>query len=308
MAGVAIKPTARAEVPPVHREARARLNAALKPDPDLKRVGPDTSILFALIPLLLLPFAGAAVLALHPPLWPADTADWRQWLDPVCFAAAGLAVAGLFGWGCLRVVGRFAASRPETPQSAIREFYRAAQSHPARLQLLVRPQENPESPRPVFHWLVAGAVPSLREPKAVTKYWHGLLRGNPAVVRRIKILDLGLNTPRADVAVAALTLRVRSIRRARSQLAWLPALALAALPFALGPEFVRTAGAPFWAVVLGCWVVALGLHWLAFKAGGALAEARTIEVRKVLVRAGHNWRLLHGEWQAAAEEDLSWLE
>lgn len=307
MAGVAIKPTVHAEAPAAHREAKARLQAALKPDPNLRRVGPDRTILLALAPLTLLPFAGAVLLAMHPPLWPAATGDWQQWLDPACFGAAALAIAGLFGWGCLRVVGQFATSRPDTPEAAIREFYRAAQRHPARLPLLARPQESPESPRPVFHWLVAGAVPSLREPKAVTKYWLGLLRGNPAVVRLIRVLDLGVSTPRADVAVAALTLRVRSIRRARAQVAWLPALALAIAPFAAGPEFVRTTGAPFWAAVAACWLVAPGLYWLMFKAFGALAESREVELRKILVRSGHNWRLLHGEWQAEAETDLSWL-
>lgn len=308
MAGVAIKPTARAEVPPVHREARARLNAALKPDPDLKRIGPDRRILFGLLPLMLLPFAGAVLLALHPPVMPADTTDWRQWLDPACFGAAALAIAGLFGWGCLRVVGRFTASRPDTPKTALLEFYRAAQQHPARLAQLARPQENPESPRPVFHWLTAGAAPALREARAFPRYWLALLRGNPAIWRRIRLLDIDMSSPRGDVAVAAITLRVRSIRRARAQFAWLPALAVAALPFVAGPDWVRAAGAPFWATVVGGWLVALGMYWLVFKASGAVAESRVVELRKVLVRAGYNWRLLHGEWQAAAEEDLAWLE
>jgi len=308
MAGVAIKPTARADVPAAHREARARLAAALKPDPNLKRIGPDRRALFGLLPLVLLPFAGAALLALHPPSWPETGADWHGWLDPACFAAAALIVAGLFAWGCLRLVGRFAGSRPDTPESALREFYRAAQQHPARLAQLARPQENPESPRPVFNWLTAGAVPSLRDAKSFPKYWHALLRGNPALARTLKVLDLDINSPRGDVAVAGMTLRVRTIRRARAQVAWLPALLLAAVPFALGPDWVRTAGAPFWAAVLGCWVLAVGLYWLVFKLGGAVAETRVIELRKLLVRAGYNWRLLHGEWEAQAETDLSWLD
>lgn len=71
---------------------------------------------------------------------------------------------------------------------------------------------------------------------------------------------------------------------------------------------MRTAGAPFWAVVLGCIALGLCLRWLVFKVGGGLAESRDVELRKVLTRSGYNWRLLHGEWQAEAEEDLSWLD
>ncbi len=310
MAGVAIKPAARAEVAPHHRAAKARLAAALKPDPNLQRIGPDRRILFALFPLCLLPFAAAALLALHPPLWPADVhaATWRDWLDPVCFALVGLAIITLFSWRCLHVVGLFASSRPDTPQAALQAFYHAARHHPARLALLARAQENPESPRPVYHWLTAGAVPSLREPKSFARYWQALLRGNPTLQRHVKLIDLGVHSPRADVAVGEVTLRVRSIRRARAQLAMLPALLLAALPFVLGPAWVRQQEVPFWGAVVACWVSALGLHWAMFRAFGALAETRLVELRKVLFRAGYNWRLLHGEWEAEAETDLSWLD
>lgn len=310
MAGVAIQPTARAEVPPYQRAARARLAAALKPDPDFKRIGPDRRILFALLPLCVLPFAAAALLALHPPVWPAEpqTAGWRQWVDPACFAAVAVAIMAAFTWACLRVAGQFAASRPDTPEAAIRAFYHAARHHPARLALLARAQENPESPRPVYHWLTAGAVPSLREPKSFAKYWHALLRGNPALQRHLKLLDVGVHSPRADVAVAEVTLRVRAVRRARAQLAWLAPLLLSALPFVLGPVWVAGQGVPFWGAVVACWVGALGLHWALFRALGALAETRVVELRKVLFRAGYNWRLLHGEWEAQAETDLSWLD
>ncbi|MBE7490712.1 MAG: hypothetical protein HS108_02955 [Planctomycetes bacterium] len=308
MADTALVPAARASASAPHREARDLLRSALKPDPDLLRVGPDRRILWRLVPLVLVPFAGAAVLALHPPLWPQDPDDSRQWVDPVCFGAAALGVAVLFAWGCLRVVGRYAASRPDNPRDALIEFYRAAQHHPTRLALLALAQPRPESPRPVFHWLLAGAVPALDHGRAFTRYWLALLRGNPAVTRRLRVLDLGVTIVRPDVAVAGLTLRVRSLRRARAIAAWVPALGVALAPFALGPEWVRAAGAPFWAAVWGCLALAAATLVLAWHLGGVRAESRDVPLRKVLVRNGRNWRLLFGQFEAAAEADLSWLE
>lgn len=290
------------------RMAAARLSAALKPDASRARVGPDGRMLFWLFPLMLLPFAAAGLLALHVPDKPTDLADWRQWLDPVGFGVAVLTVVVGFLWLVLRVTGRFQASRPDSPEAALMEFYRAAQRNPARLGALACLHDRPEPPRPVFHWLTAAAAPVIDSGKAVTRYWNVLLRGNPAVVRTIKVRALAITSPKGDVALARCALRVRSIRRVRARAALIPAFALAVTPFAIGYDRISQAGVHFWPVALGVVALAPGVWWLVRWLGRAVAETRDVLLQKLLVRSAHNWRVLYAEWEAEAETNLDWLK
>lgn len=300
--------TARDAVPARERDALARLNAALKPDASSVRVGPDGRILLAFFPVLLLPFVAAGLFALHVPASPADLADWRQWLDPGAFALTVLVAVVGFLWLMLRIADRFQASRPDSAEHAIFEFYRAAQHNPARLGGLACLHDRPETPRPVFHWLTAAAAPPIDSAKAVTRYWNMLLRGNPEVVRKVKLRALAVTTPRGDVALARCALRVRSIRRIRARAALIPAFALAVTPFAIGYQRIADAGFHFWPVALGALLLAPGVWWLVRKLGHAVVETRDVVLQKLLVRSGYNWRLLYAEWEADAETDLGWLK
>lgn len=307
MAGLATKPAPAAVTPQRERDARARLSAALKPDPNLRRIGADSRILYGFVPLLLLPFAGAALMALHVPRIPAIGEDWRAWIEPGGFAVAGLCVAGAFFWLMQRVITRWNASRPDSPEAAIFEFYRAAQRNPSRLAAVTCLYGKPETPRPVFSWMTAAAAPVIDSPKAMIKYWNILLRGNPAVARRVKLRALAITHPRGDVAVARAALRVRAIRRVRARAALIPAFALAVTPFAIGSDRIVTVGAPFWPVALAAIALALCVWWLVRWLGGAVAETRDVVLTKVIVRASYNWRMLCPEWEADAETDLAWL-
>jgi len=294
-------------VPAADRLAAARLTAALRPDPDRARVGPDPRILLSLFPLLLVPFPVAALLAVHAPAWPVDAVDWRQWLDPGAFALAALVFAGWFVWQFMRVAGRYAASRPDSPEAASFEFFRAAQRNPGRLGELCSLHARPEAGRPVHHWLTAAAAPLIDSTKAMARYWNALLRGNPEILRTIKLRALAITTPRGDVAQARCALRVRSVRRVRAQAAWIPAVAVAVAPFALGPTPIAEAGLYFWPVALGALILAPAAWWLTRKALGAVAETRDIVVQKLLVRSSYNWRVLYAEWEADAEASLGWM-
>jgi hypothetical protein len=134
-----------------------------------------------------------------------------------------------------------------------------------------------------------------------------LLRGNPAVVRTIKVRALAITSPKGDVALARCALRVRSIRRVRARAALIPAFALAVTPFAIGYERINQAGFHFWPVALGAVALAPGVWWLVRWLGRSVAETRDVLLQKLLVRSAYNWRMLYAEWEAEAETNLDWL-
>ncbi|MBK8206586.1 MAG: hypothetical protein IPK87_07270 [Planctomycetes bacterium] len=294
-----------------HREAKARLHAAMAPDLSVKRVGRDGRILFGIVPLLLVPFGAAALLAVFQPVWPGDVSDWRGWIDPGAWALVGVAAALAFYIGVSRVMSRWANSAPDSPEKAIHEFYRAAtrrRLRSRRLGALVRGFDHPAPPvRPVFNWLTAAAVPKLDSAKTLARYWRALLRGNPAVTHLVTVGDLQSESPLADVALARVTLRIAVRRKFAFYAALAAGVLVAAAPFVVGAERLRDLGAPFWGVVVSAAGLGAGLAWLIARLNKAHIDRREVTVHKLLVRHGHNWRLVSGEWESIDEADLEWL-
>ncbi|MBX3461101.1 MAG: hypothetical protein KF696_14235 [Planctomycetes bacterium] len=294
-----------------HRDAKARLQAALAPDLTLKRTGRDHRILLGLAPISLLPFAGAAVLAMLPPAWPADTGDWRQWIDPAGATVFALVVAAVFARGLWRVMNQWDNSAPDTPEAAMREFYRAAmQRRPRarRLAGLLRGFDTPgPPPKPVLNWMTAAAIPKLDSAKAVARYWRALLRGNGAVVHRARIIELVAESPMPDVGLGRVRFETSVVRRVPAFVAVLAGTMVAAAPFIAGPQRLAALGVPFWGAVASAVALGAGLAWLLRKLNRTVLDRREIEVHKLLVRAGHNWRVISGEWETSDEADLEWL-
>lgn len=294
-----------------HREAKARLHAAMAPDMSVKRVGRDSRILLGTFPLLLVPFGAAALLAVFQPVWPGDFADWRGWIDPGAWALVGVAAALAFYTSVSRVMSRWANSAPDSPEKAIHEFYRAAtrrRPRSRRLGALVRGFDHPAPPvRPVFNWLTAAAVPKLDSARTLARYWRALLRGNPAVTHMVSVSDLRTESPLADVALARVTLRIAVRRKMAFSAALVAGVLVAVVPFAVGAERLRELGAPFWGVVVSAAGLGAGLAWLIARLNKSHVDRREVTVHKLLVRHGHNWRLVSGEWESSDEADLEWL-
>lgn len=292
---------------PVHR-----LRAALKPDLNFKRVKRDNRILLKLLPLIALPFAGAALLAMHPPHWPAPGAEPVAWLDALFFGVAGLTIVAAFIVGANRVLKQWAESVPESPETALREFYRQALSgHPStrRLGLLLAGFDVP-GPRvqPVFHWLAASAVPELDSPRAVARYWRALVRGNREVARGFRVTGLTLEQPVADVALATVQMHATVTRRIPAMIALLVGVAIALAPFFAGAQLVERSGVSFWTAVAAASALGIAVGWLLRVALRAVAERRDVAVHKLLVRQAQDWRLLSGEWESQDEADIAWLD
>lgn len=283
----------------------------MAPDLALRRVGRDSRILIGALPLILVPFGAATLLAVFQPIWPADFSDWRAWVDPGAWALAGVVAALAFYSGLSRVMNRWAASAPDSPENAIHDFYRAAtvrRPRSRRLGALVRGFDLPGPPvRPVFNWLTAAAVPKLDSAKTLARYWRALLRGNPAVIHMVKVSDLKSESPLADVALARVTLRIAVRRKAAFYMALAAGALVAVLPFIVGAERLRDWDTPFWGVVVSAVGLGTGLAWLIAKMNKAHVDRREVTVHKLLVRHGHNWRLVSGEWESSDEADLEWL-
>lgn len=294
-----------------YREPKARLEAALAPDLMLKRVGRDHSILLQLFPVLLLPFAGAVVLAVLPPSWPADIADWRQWIDAAGAGLFALLLVVLFSRGVWSVMNQWDNSAPDTPEAALREFYRAAmvrRPSARRLAGLLRgfDRQGPQV-RPVLNWMTAAAIPKLDSARSVARYWRALLRGNPAVGHEARILELCAESPMPDVGLARVKFQTRVVRRISAFMSVLIGLLIAAAPFVAGPARLAEFHVPFWGAVVGAAALGAGSAWLARKLNRTVLDRREVEIHKLLVRTGHNWRLLSGEWESSDEADLEWL-
>jgi len=284
-----------------------RLRAALKPDLNFKRVKRDNGILLRLLPVIALPFAGAALLAMHPPQWPAPGAEPVAWLDVLFFCIAGLTIVG-----ANRVLKSWAESVPESPEAALREFYREVLSgkpSARRLDSLLAGFEL-AGPRvqPVFHWLAASAVPALDSPRSVAKYWRALVRGNKDVTRRFRITGLALEQPVADVALATVQMHATVTRRIPAFIATFMGVAIAVAPFFAGMARIERFGVSFWTAVAAAGALGLAIGWLLRKALHAGAESRDVAVHKLLVRQAHDWRLLSGEWESQDEADIAWLD
>lgn len=289
-----------------------RLRAALKPDLNFKRVKRDNGILLRLLPVIALPFAGAALLAVHPPQWPAPGAEPVAWLDVLFFCVAGLTIVGAFIVGANRVLKSWAESVPESPEAALREFYRETLSgRPStrRLATLLARFDTP-GPRvqPVYHWLAASAVPELDSPRMVAKYWRALVRGNKDVTRRFRITGLALEQPVADVALATVQMHATVTRKIPSFIATFVGVAIAVAPFFAGMARIERFGVSFWTAVAAACALGLSVGWLLRKVLHAGAESRDVAVHKLMVRQAHDWRLLSGEWESQDEADTAWLD
>lgn len=294
-----------------YREPKARLEAALAPDLMLKRVGRDHRILLQLLPILLLPFAGTALLVVMPPTWSANLSDWRHWIDPVGAGLFALLVVVLFARGVWRVMNQWDNSAPDTPEAALREFYRVVmvrRPSARRLGGLLRGLDRPgPQVRPVLNWMTAAAIPKLDSARSVARYWRALLRGNPAVRHEARIAELSAESPMPDVGLARVKFQTRVVRRASALLAALIGLLIAAAPFAAGPDWLAGFNVPFWGAVTGAAAIGAAATWLARKLNRTVLDRREVEVHKLLVRTGHNWRLVSGEWESADEGDLEWM-
>ncbi|MCA8916792.1 MAG: hypothetical protein KDB90_15470 [Planctomycetes bacterium] len=284
----------------------------MKPDTRLTRVKRRHRILLRLVPVVLLPFAGAALLAMHPPHIPAAGAQQVEWLDLLFFCIAAFTIIGAFVLGAWRVMKAWEGSAPESPGTALREFYREATSgrpNTRRLAALLCNFDVP-GPRlqPVFHWMTATAVAALDSPRSVAKYWRALVRGNKEVVRRLTITGMEIEMPLADVAVATVRMRATVVRRIPAAIAAVVGCAIAVSPFIAGVALVERYGISFWTAVAAASALGIAIGWLLRKALRAVAERREVAVRKILVRSMRNWRLLSGEWETQDEADTSWLD
>lgn len=304
-------PPKRTVVADPYREARARLKAALKPDVAYRRVGRDHRILARLILLIPLPVAAAALMALQLPAWPADVADWRAWVDPAAFALVGLVVAGVFARMVSRTIRAWESSAPDSPEAALREFYRAGSGRKPRarrLARLVTGFEAPQpAPRPVLNWMTATAFDRIDSPKMLARYWHALLRGNPPVVRRAVVREVRVESPKADVALARVTLRAHAVRRLPAGLSALVGVLIAAAPLVAGPERLSALEIPFWGAIVAAAGLGVAVALVLRKLNKTIIQRQEVVVYKILVRSAQNWRLLSGEWESADEADASWL-
>jgi hypothetical protein len=289
-----------------------RLKAALKPDPNGKRVARDNSILLKLLPVIALPFAGAILLAMHLPTIPEAGAQPVAWLDALFFGVAAFTIAAAFALATHRVLKAWDSSVPNSPNAAVHEFYRMALSgRPSgkRMGMLLSGFEVP-APRvqPVFHWLSAGAIPNLDSAREVVKYWRALVRGNREVVRRIHITSIELEQPVADVEIATVRLHATIVRRVPAAIAASVGCAIAVAPFFAGVERVERFGISFWTAVAAGSALGFAIGWLLRKALRAVAERRDVGVRKILVRQSHNWQFMSGECESQDEADTGWLD
>lgn len=309
-----MNPTARSNgrrVAPVN-PALTRLKAAMKPDVNLHRLKRDNRILFHLWLPLLLPFAGAVLLVMHVPELPAAGAHWQAWLDPAFFAFAALVIVGAFVIAVNRVLSEWDHSNPDSPESAVREFYRiASMSRPRakRLGGLVRHTDEPQ-PRiqPVFSWLTAAAFQSLQAPREIARYWRALLRGNRELLRRVRIRGIEVEYPAGDVAVATINMRVTVVRRLQSALSMLIGAMIAAAPFIIGVERVEQIGISFWTAAVAASALGYSVGWALMKLSHAVVESRVVTLNKLLVRSAYNWRLVSPEWESEDEANLAWLD
>ncbi|MCB9894859.1 MAG: hypothetical protein H6839_10440 [Planctomycetes bacterium] len=297
---------------PISITGVTRLRAAMKPDTSLKRVARYNRILLRLLPVMVLPFAGAVLLAMHPPRVPEPGAQAVKWLDVFFFGVAGVTIVAAFIYATWRVMKAWEDSAPESPGRAIKEFYReAAGGRPSarRLGALLATFEVP-GPRvqPVFHWMTAAAFPALDSPKTVAKYWRALIRGNREVTRQLKITGIEIEQPIADVAIATVHMQATVTRRVQAMIAALVGCLIAIAPFFLGAERVEQFGISFWTAVAAASALGIAVGWLLRKILRAVAERREVAVRKFLVRSGYNWRLVSGEWETQDEADISWLD
>ena len=289
-----------------------RVRAAMKPDTGLTRVKRRHRILLRLVPVIFLPFAGAALLAMHPPHVPAAGAQQVEWLDLLFFCIAAVTIIGAFVLGAWRVMKAWEGSAPESPGTALREFYREATSgrpNTRRLSALLCNFDVP-GPRlqPVFHWMTATAVAALDSPKTVAKYWRALVRGNKEVVRRLTITGMEIEMPLPDVAVATVRMRATVVRRIPAAIAAVVGCAIVVAPFFAGVALVERFGISFWTAVAAAGALGIAIGWLLRKVLRAVAERREVAVRKILVRSMRNWRLLSGEWETQDEADIAWLD
>jgi hypothetical protein len=296
---------------PAHvQEQKSRLDVALKPDTSLRRVRRDWRVLVQLVPIAVLPFASAIALALLPARW-GITGDWRTWIDPVAFCTIAGLIAVLFALGVRRVMRTWEASAPDSPEAALREFYRVAlmRRPPARrLAGLVRGFNLPgPALRPVLTWMTAAGGRRIDSPKSLVRYWRALIRGNVAVRRNVRLQSIELDFPRPDVALARVALRTSVTRRARALIAALAGMLIAAAPIVVGPSRIYEQGIPFWGVVASALGLGFGVAWLIRKLNRAVVDRLEMQVNKLLVHASWNWRLLSGEWESADEVDSRWL-
>jgi hypothetical protein len=289
-----------------------RLKAALRPDPNSKRINRDTNVLLKLLPVIALPFAGAVLLAMHLPDIPQAGAQPVEWLDALFFGVAAFTIVAAFALATHRVLKAWEGSAPSSPQAAVREFYRIALSgRPSgkRMAALLAGFEVP-APRvqPVFHWLSAGAIPNLDSTREVVKYWRALVRGNKDVVRRIRVTSIEHEQPVADVEIATVRLHATIVRRVPAAIAAFVGCAIAVAPFFAGVERIERFGISFWTAVAAASALGFAIGWLLRKALRAVAERRDVAVRKILVRQSHNWQLVSGEWESQDEGDTAWLD
>ena len=284
----------------------------MKPDVNLHTVKRDNRILLHLWVPLLLPFAGAVLLVLHVPELPEAGAQWQAWLDPGFFAFAALVIIGAFALAVNRILNDWDHSNPNSPESAVREFYRvASHSRPRakRLGALVRHTDEPQ-PRiqPVYSWLTAAAFKALDAPREIARYWRALLRGNRELVRRVRIRGIEVDYPVGDVAIARVEMRVIVARRLQSALSMLIGAIIAASPFVVGIERVEQTGMTFWSAAVAASALGLAVGWVLLKISHAVVERRDATLTKLLVRSAHNWRLVSPEWESQDEADLAWLD
>jgi hypothetical protein len=306
-------PPARRRVarPDPHRGPKARLDEALKPDTTLRRVGREPRILLKLAPLLMLPFAGAAALALQPAQW-GISADWRTWIDPLAFVTVGLTIGVVFALGVKRVVRAWEISGPSSPETALREFYRAAcrrRPRPKRLALLVRGFDLPGQPglRPVLNWMTAAGFPRIDSAKTLARYWRSLVHGNNTVSHNFRIQDMQVDFPKPEVALARITMQTWVTRKVPAATAAVCGALVAAAPMISGPERLYGLGIPFWGAVVTAFGLGAGVTLLVRKLNRTVVERRNVAINKILVHASWNWRLLSGEWESADEADVRWL-
>lgn len=292
--------------------AKARLQAALKPDVNRKRIKRDNAILLRLVVPALLPFAGAVLFALYPPVIPEPGANWQAWLDVGFFSGIAVVLVGAFAWRSHRILTHWDHSRPDSPEDAIEEFYRqATRRRPSarRLGKLIASFEaSGPRIRPVYSWLTPAAAPDVNSPKSVAKYWRALVYGNKDVVRKLKVIEKNIQTPIADVGVARLELRVKVVRRLQAMLSLLGGVVVVIVPFALGAEFMAQYGVSFWTGVGAGVTLGVGVALLLRRFSNAVVERRDVRLSKLLVRTSYNWRLVSGEWESEDEHDLTWLQ
>jgi len=189
-------------------------------------------------------------------------------------AAISLAVCG--GFAVWLAVALFKSAKPSTPKRALKIFFKSvARGRTNRARRMVVTNDLDDFPRyhPEDAALERKSVEDFRfeSPDDFKRYWCSLLRYHTAPYCLATLNKVRIRQVGPDVCVAEFSLRLIM----NTQLWWL--------------------------LILVLWPAAIA-------ADLATRKIATVQLRKILVRTGDEWKLFNGAWQGFEEDEPDWIE